>query len=156
MTYSLMANVAELNSEVKEGVRLTGARLNRLFAFVQSAGLVRGQQHPWPDDQQGSSKILGTVLHPSCDLLRRKPTPCFNFLRIELEGAFGPAAVDPNVFLVRFCRGRKLEKTFGRVEQLEADFLLQLAHSARIIILPCVYMARSRGVPDAGLSILFH
>ena len=39
---------------------------------------------------------------------------------------------------------------------MEADFLLELAHSARIIILPCVHVARSRGVPDAGLSILFH
>src|SRR5678816_1374808 len=134
MTYSLMANVAELNSEVKEGVRLTGARLNRLFGFVRSAGLVRGQQHLWPDDQQSSSKILGTVLHPSCDLLRGKPTACFNFLRIELEGAFGSAAVDPNVFLVRFCRSWQFEKALERVEQLEADFLLQLSHSARIII----------------------
>ena len=39
---------------------------------------------------------------------------------------------------------------------MKADFLLKLAHSARIIIFPSVYMARSRGVPDAGLSILFH
>ena len=116
MNYSLMANVAELNSEVKEGVRVTDACLNRLIGFVQLTRPVRGQQHSWPDDQQGSSKILGTVLHPSCDLLRGKPTACFNFLRIELERAFCAAAVDPNVFLVCLCGGWQLEKALERVE----------------------------------------
>jgi len=116
MTCSLIANVAELNSEVKEGVRLTDARLNRLIGFVRSARPVRGEQHPRPDDQQGSSEILGPILHPSCDFIMGKPTALFNFLRIELERAFCAAAVDPNVFLVCLCGGWQLEKALERVE----------------------------------------
>ena len=109
----------------------------------------------FPNEAKCAGKFIRPIFHPSSDVRRREPVAGFDFLSLKLEGAFGFAAINPNVFLIRFRAGGDFEKASERSDRRPTEFFFQLPDCAGVVMLAGIKVAGGGGIPLAGLAIFF-
>jgi len=89
------------------------------------------------------------------NFFRCEPGAGFDFLGMKLKGPFVFAAIHPHKFLPRFFASINAQDAGGSAGEVDAEFLMHFAESARIVILAAIDVPGSGGIPNAGVVVLF-
>lgn len=84
------------------------------------------------------------------------PLAFADFDRVEDEGAFGAAGVDPDEFVAGLLAGRLLEDALQILCFVEADLLAEFAPGRAVVVLAAVNMAGAGADPLAGGGVFCH